>query len=60
MKTQVFDNYDAGNNRWEADVNGLSGNMSWQDMARSMNFEYLDNALRKAAELDDDFYERDE
>ena len=58
MKTQVFDNYDASNNRWEADVSGLSGNRYWQDTAQSMNFEYLDNALQKAAELDEDFYEQ--
>lgn len=57
MKTQVFDTYDAENNRWEADMQ-LNGIKDWQDKAALMNFEKLSSALEKAAQYDENFYER--
>lgn len=56
MKTQVFDNYDSENNRWDSGEGDLNGSKNWQDNAQLLNFQKLDSAFRKVSEDDKEFY----
>lgn len=57
MKTQVFDRYDAENNRWESVGENITGSRSWSDHAALLNYEKLADAFEKAAEYEPSLYD---
>ncbi len=57
MKTQVFNDYDSENNRWDSGDENLNGSKKWQDAAQLLNFQKLGSAFEKVNSYDGEFYE---